>query len=273
MKKAFFAILALFGMLSCDTQIVEEPVVGTGYGYINLCIGADTEMVMTRATTTPSAEDLNKYGIVITKNGVTDPVYTGTYAGLTDGKLKVEAGTYTVVATNLTEEEAYYDEDGATRGCVRVSGSNDNVVVTAGVTSNCNIECNPINSKVSFRYTQNFADVFSVDASSVTVTDNDRPFSLVMKKESTDPIEDEDVAYYEAGKTLTWNLIASLSGTTKQYSNTFTTQADKWSVVTFNVSSTAGNINIIISINDQITEIIPVPVEIDPLEGSIVGQV
>ncbi len=274
MKKTFFAALALVCMASCDNQVIENPAAEEEYGYISLGVGADTEMVVTRAATTLSPEQLANYNLSLAVKGGATKWESVKYSEVIAGAatyLKQPAGTYTMTATNLTEEEAYALNDG--KGVVRVSGTGE-VTVVAGQNRECAIECNPINSKVSFRYTKQFAEAFAGNKTLVVSCPDGGDDSyrivnnLAMSEGEVDASTtgNEDVAYFEAGKTLTWTLSAAKTDVTKNYTNTFVTKAATWTVVTFDLGSTAGVIDVTITVNDEITTVEHVKAEVDPFE-------
>ncbi len=254
MKKLLIASIALFSMVACNTQIIETPVSEEEYGYINLGILTDSEMVITKAGELTS-EDLESYEITLSvKDGAV--LWTKEYIDIEDADLKVAKGTYTITATNLKVEEAYAD-----KGQVRLSGTEE-VIVNAGATATCTITCTPINSKVSFKYTEAFSTVFPT-ISTLTVGDATRTLDMTALKEGEAGAQ--DVAYFEPSE-LTWKLaVLNTNGETKNYTNTFTTTMNNWSVVTFDVKGTNGAINIVVKVDGDITETTEISVEIDPL--------
>lgn len=266
MKKTLIAAIALFSMTACNVQVIETPSADE-YGYINLGIAAETEMVVTKADLT--TEDLANYSIELKKDGNNVEGWPKTYSSITADDWKVAAGTYTVVATNIDAENAYKNEDGSnTYGKVRVSGESD-VTVTAGSTTNCTISCIPINSKVSFKYTARFDNVF--DITSLTITNGSRAINMTNDAKLETSLDGNNTglaaAYYEAETSLTWNLsVSKANNTTKTYEGSLTTKADKWSIVTFSVNSENGEIGIEVLVDGEITDVIDVPAELDPFE-------
>lgn len=268
MKKFFFAALALVCMASCSNEELEAPVAEVGYGYINLGVSTNTEMVVTRAeATTLTTDQMKDYTITLTKDGQAEAVWSKTYSEIGEEDWKQPAGTYTITATNISIEKAYTVQS---KGVVRVSGSNT-VTVVAGKNAECEITCNPINSKVSFKYTDNFITVFT-GPNTVSVlqgTDGaERNVALELKSAATENAN-LDAAYFEAGKSLKWKLVATLGDdakTQKTYTKDFTIEANKWKVITFDCDKTNGILNVIIKVNGEITEIVPVTENIDPFE-------
>ncbi len=258
MKKTLIAAIALFSMTACNVQVIETPSADE-YGYINLGIAAETEIVTTKAAL--DADALASYEIILIKDENT--VWTKEYKDIRAEDLKVSAGTYTLIATNLSEKESYSENND--KGAVRVSGT-QTVGVTSGTSTSCDIQCNPINSKVSFKYTENFKTVFPT-ITSLTVAEGERVLNMTALQ-STDESSAADVAYFEAERTLTWNLTAkNTQNTDKTYSKEFQTKANKWTVITFDVSGTDGEFTITVEINDEISTTDPITEIIDPFTG------
>ena len=66
-----------------------------------------------------------------------------------------------------------------------------------------------------------------------------------------------------------WTLKASVFSVAQEYSGVVTLEAAKWSKVTFKTNSTNGIISLEISVNGEITDIIPLDVTIDPSTGGV----
>lgn len=265
---------AFVAMTACNKSVIETAPVAE-YGFINLGVTTDTEMVVTKADETT----YDNYNIkLVSVSGETETSVWTEVDGvtLTDGYAeygsvkdnadlwKVPAGNYRIYIENLTVAETYSVEEGSTQtlGQVRVADMKD-VTVTAGLSTEVILECTPQNSRVSFIYTEDFDTVFdnpkvSVEESETRTVD----MSVGTSHESA------ETAYFEAGE-LTWTLTAELGEEAKTYSKSFTTQVAKWSQITFTTGSTDGKISIIISVDGVIDEVIPVTATIDPIGGSV----
>ncbi len=268
MKKTLIAACAIVAMAGCNQSLIESPIAESDYGYISLGVTTDTEMTITKSgengITTEAT--LTGYNISLTKEGANVWETTSKeYEAIIANDWKVPAGTYKIYVENLTQEEAYQANGG--KGTVRVSGESD-VQVLAGLTVPCTVDCTPQNSKVSFLYSEKFAEVFNVSESSVKVGDSSRELSLNMTL-TTDTDATLDEAYFEPS-TLTWTLTAkNMANEVKTYTKTFTTAKAKWTKITFDTGDTNGTIQVTITVNDQITDVSEITETIDPLSGTV----
>lgn len=253
MKKTIFLAAALVAMTACNKNVIEMAP-AEGFGYINLGVTAETEMVITKGIITEA--DLSGYNITLT--GSEGPLWTKEFEAIEESDWKVPAGNYSIYVENLTVEETY----ATSAGVVRVSGETT-VAVTAGVSTACTVACTPQNSKVSFMYTSDFDTVF--DNPSVSVTESaERTVNMTVGAEHLD----ENAAYFEVGQ-LTWTLTADLNGQTKTYSKTFNTVKAKWTQVTFTTGSTDGQIDVTITVDGEITDIDTITAVVDPFSGNV----
>lgn len=259
MKKTIIAAAALVAMVGCNKSIIETAP-AEEYGYINLGVTADTEMVVTKAATAPEEDVLKTYNVTL-KQGETIK-WTSEYNDITTEMLKQPAGTYTLYAENLTEDEAAPSDS---KGAVRVSGSKEFTVI-AGVDNDADVTCEAINSRVTVA--NNFKEgVFS--AFELTITDGTRALSMDWGH------AENNGAYYSAGKSLTWTLTVTLSnGTKKTYSDpeATTTVAKTWTQINFSNSSTNGNIVVEILVDGTISDKLEISETIDPLGGTTVAN-
>lgn len=256
MKKAIIFAAALAAMTACNKSLIENVNPADSYGFINLGITADTEMVVTKAGSVMDADALATYNVTL-KQGETVK-WSKEYSDITSEDLKQSAGTYTLYVENLTEEEAAPAE---AKGAVRVAGSAD-VIVKAGINNEVSVNCEAINSRVTVA--NDFTEgVFT--AAELTITDGERALPMAWGH------TEENGAYYSAGKSLTWTLTVTLSnGAKKTYTDpeATTTVAKKWTQINFSNSSTNGNIVVEIVVDGTISETIEVSETIDPLEGN-----
>lgn len=256
MKKTIIFAAALAAMTACNKSLIENVNPADSYGFIDLGITADTEMVVTKAGSVMDADALATYNVTL-KQGETVK-WSKEYSDITSEDLKQSAGTYTLYVENLTEEEAAPAE---AKGAVRVAGSAD-VIVKAGINNEVSVNCEAINSRVTVA--NDFTEgVFT--AAELTITDGERALPMAWGH------TEENGAYYSAGKSLTWTLTVTLSnGAKKTYTDpeATTTVAKKWTQINFSNSSTNGNIVVEIVVDGTISETIEVSETIDPLGGN-----
>lgn len=252
MKKTIIFAAALAAMTACNKNVIEV-VPADAFGYIDLGIMTDTEMIVTKAGSVMDADDLAEYNVTL-KQGETVK-WTKEYAAITAEDLKQPAGTYTLYVENLNEAEAAPAE---AKGAVRVAGSAD-VTVKAGINNTVSVSCQAVNSRVTVA--NNFTEgVFT--AAELTITDGSRALPMAWGHSV------ENGAYYSAGKSLTWTLVVTLSnGSKKTYTDpeATVTVAKKWTQINFSNSSTNGNIVVEVSVDGTISETIEVSETIDPL--------
>ncbi len=270
MKKTLLAAAALIAMTACT----KENIIMTseaGYGYIDFGVSTDTELVVTKGLS--SSTDLSGYNFTLKNEANSSYIWQEKeYNTIDADACKVPAGKYYVSVQNLTDAEAHPNGQ---MGSVQVKGEVSNFNVTAGATQTCTVNCTPINSKVSCIYTQKFYDVFGTSAA-VTLDpgSSKRNLAMTMTKQvaigQTQTYGSE--AYFPANQTVTWELVGTASGVQKKFSNTFNTQAGKWSVITFDISGDSGVINITVTVNGQISEVVSVDGSIDPIVGGTVVQ-
>lgn len=251
MKKTIIIAAALVAMTACNKSLIEVTP-SEGYGYINLGVTTDTEMVVTKAST-----EYDTYNVTLKRGN--DEIWTKEYAAIEEADLKQPAGTYTLYVENLTEAEAAPAKD---KGQVRVAGTAD-VTVQAGVSTPATVTCVAINSRVTVANT--FAEgVFT--SAAATITDGTREFAMPWGHDV------DNGAYYSAGKSISWTLNVTLSnGTKKTYTkeSATTTVARKWTQINFTNLNTDGTITVQIVVDGAITETVEVSEEIDPLLGTV----
>ena len=245
MKKIIIFAAALAALVSCNKSVIVSSVEADELGFISLGISTSDVMVETKGLTTNA--DLTNYNITLIDNDTpSEPLWTKEYADAqAESVWKVAPGTYTIKVENKTMDEVYPDNTSA--GEVRIAGQTDDVTVTAGKTSTCTVNCQPVNAKVSFCATNEFLGIFTNP--SVSVTDGTRTVSL-----GTVGATLGSAAFYNPGE-ITWNLTATVDGKSKNYSGKLTLVAKQWSKVTFNTSSTNGVIKITIEVNGTMTEV------------------
>ena len=253
MKKIIVFAAALAALVSCNKSVIVSSVEEDEPGFISLGISTSDVMVETKGLTANAS--LDGYNITLINKTTSEELWTKKYAdALSESVWKVAPGTYTIKVENKSESDVYPNNTSA--GEIRIAGQTD-VTVTAGKTSTCTVNCQPVNAKVSFRATTQFFEVFS--AASVSVTDGTRTVDLGSVGTSFG-----DEAFYNPGD-ITWKLSAKIGETTKTYSGIVKLSAKQWSKVTFGTSSTNGGINITINVNGTMTED-EVQAPVDPLQ-------
>lgn len=270
MKKTIIMAAVLIAMVGCNKTLIESPVADSDYGYINLGVTAETEMVVTKGVTTTA--DLTGYKVNLLKDGVQLDGWPKAYSSITDDNWKVPAGTYTVMVYdkarvgNATEINAVYNNSDPTpapiRGSKYIYGECSNVTVSAGQPSTCTVNCTVQNSAVSFVTTEAFKEVFESASVSVKEKKNDpRQFTPAIGNEHLET----NAVYFEPG-TLTWTLTATpkLGGGAKTYSDDIVLPIKQWSQVTFSSGNTDGQINVTITVNDGMTTVTVPVIDIDP---------
>lgn len=261
MKKIIIFAAALAAMTACNKSVFETAAPSEGFGYINLGISADAEMVVTKTPTTPSTTALANYTVTL-KQGETEK-WKKKYSKIVPADWKVAAGNYIVEVENLTVTEAYDNTDSSNpNGKLRLKGS-QSVEVKAGQKAPCTVNCTAANSKVTFTTDNNFGNVFTISATTLEVKMGDRTVSY--ESLGTDHAN-ATPAYFEAGD-VTWTLSTKVGETTKTYTpkTPLKLVAGQWTKVTFSSSTTDGQITLTITVDETMT-IVEVPEKIDPLE-------
>ena len=263
MKKTIFAVAALIAMVSCNKTLIEVPM--SDFGFIDFGISADTEMVVTKAEEAVPQSG-STYNVTLAGPGAN---WTKEHKDITAENLTVSKGTYTITAENYTPDEAEAAESGY--GDVRVTGTTT-VEVTPGGKAPATVKCLPANAKVTVAYGEGFTNVFT--SPKITLNDVQDNRSLIMTpatatKDAEDKIthtgSDYSIAYFnvEDGE-LNWTIEATVNGTPKTYTSSFSVEAAKWNQITFS-SGVNGTLTITITVDKDIKVVKDIPVEVDPL--------
>ena len=269
MKKIIIFAAALAAMTACNKSVLETATPAEGFGYINLGISADAEMVVTKAERTPTEDELASYTVTLKQGELRR--WTKKYSAITSDDWTVPAGTYTVEVENLTVTEAYANTDSSNpNGKLRLAGSSP-VTVVASKTATCTVPCTVANAKVTFITDDSFNIAFTSPSVSVSQKIGETRRTVEMGTPgSAHDAENITAAYFEAGQNAaTWTLTATLKGETepKTYSKAITLTAGKWSQVTFSTTKTNGTISLTVTVDETMTDV-PVSESIDPLEGT-----
>lgn len=250
MKKLLISVFVIAALMGCKKTVISSP--SDQFGYVKFDLSADTEMtVITKAE--PTAEELATYNVSL--HNSSGQIETKEYAEIAELGWEVPAGTYKVFVENCTEAEATPEGD---RGSVRLARLVENVEVAAGVATEVDVECVPVNSRVTVGFDENFESVFTDP--SVNLTGGVRSFDMTWGHAA------ENGVYYPADTEISWTLTASLSGGQKTFSDKIVTQAGKWTQITFSASTTDGSINVNITVSDDFGEPVEELVSINPFE-------
>ena len=274
MKKIMIAAAVLAALTACNKTLIESPVADSEYGYINLGITADTEMVMTKTMTEVS--DPANYNIKIyDASSPTSYKYDGKYSGISTTGVSVVRGTnYVVEAENITSTEA---ETGY--GQLRVLGKTTGVVVEAGKTSSVSVECSPVNTQVTVAFEESFKNLFTSYSAKVT-NDSNNAATIANNARTLDMYVNGTVknAYYNVGDTgnitLKWVLTATnKDGVAKTYYKTFTSPKATKTTLSFAGNGANGSIKVTIKAESAMTAEKTMTFTIDPILDTITETV
>lgn len=271
MKKTIIAAAALVAMTACNKTLIETPMTDSNYGYINLGITADTEMVVTKAD-----ESTDDYLITLVriKDDVEENVFVDKkMSEITSNSLnKVPAGNYYIKAQNVTYETAYPTTG---TGFIYRTGQSEQINLTAGETKNVTVNCHIQNTGVSVSCAEGFTGVFANPSVTVSSTDRTHTFSgdgfghdkskVAYYKAETEEIVNAETKYYG---TLTIKVNATISGTSKEYTLTSRkAYRAEWNKITL-ATGDNGQLNITIAANDSMNELTEEIIKIDPVTGA-----
>jgi hypothetical protein len=256
MKKTILAAVALVAMVSCNKNLIENPMLDSNYGYINLGITADTEMVVTKAEDVPV---YNNYYVTLTGDNTS---WTKQFSNIVSSDWTVPAGSYTITIANYESLDNVYKAYN-NKGDKYIYGTGE-VNVTAGNEHDCPITCKVNNSKVSFASDEKFRAIFSMASIEIKEKEGSRQSEAVVGESHVDA----NTIYFEP-TTLVWtlNTTSNLNGK-RVYTGEITTVKSKWTEVTFTTGNTAGQINVIVTVDDTMTVEQLTPISVDPFEGN-----
>jgi hypothetical protein len=283
MKKIMIAAAVLAALTACNKTLIECPVTDPGYGYINLDISSDTEMVETRTTTKPID---GSYSLCLQKKNTNNEYVnywtTANFSDIqsTDGYLTVSqaiskyltvpSGEYKLIAENIKSGLVYKSTP---NGQLYVYGEKS-FTVNAGVSNKVTFQCEIKNSKVTVHQSDNFGSLFNDASITLKSTTTGAPTSLSMnwysEQSTTSSSDSYNEAFYPAESVLSWELIARTSLGIKKYVSTqnITTAAKQWTKITFSPKENGkGSINLDIIVNDEFGTPVTVTEVLDPIEG------
>ena len=258
MKKTFFAAAALVAMVSCNKTLIETPE--SEFGYIDLGISADTEMITTKAEQTVNQSG-SKYLLTLIRTDVPETKFENKEYGLLNPSvdLKVAAGTYTFSAQNITATDAEKDY-----GALRLYGEHADLNVIAGGNTPASIQCTPANAMVTVDVAANFGSTFKEYSISLIDGNRDLAITTLGHVDSDGKTVTKSFFNIENG-TLYWQVAAKVNNEAqfKYFKSTFTVEKGKHHKITL-APGTNGTISVTITANDELTSI-DVPATVDPL--------
>ena len=232
MKKFFTLALASLMLLSCSKDSIWNAQ-EQGQLSVNVEQGASI-FVETKAEV--STGDFN---LKIVKNGG-KVEYDGKVSAFTS-PMTLPTGTYTVSAENITAAEALAD-----RGKQRLADTQENVTVSANQTNTITLNCEMVNSQVSFAFDDTFKSAF--DMANTQITESSR--SIVWSKDAT---HDKEIAYFDPGD-LNYTIKTKRAGADKTYTGTIALQAKTWHKLTVKASVENGQLGITVTADDTVAE-------------------
>ncbi len=264
MKKIIIAAAALVAMTACNKNLIEVSNPEAGYGYINLGVTADTDLVVTKS----DEVDKSNYQVSLyNSEGVLQA--TRPYSEILENGWKVVAGSYKFKVENILESKVYDSEVNGGKGQLYIAGESDEAFeVHAGLTTTETVNCSVKNAKVSFKYDAKFIEVFQ--EYKLSVSNGVETFDLSMLQGDTEGFDNASLesAFFAPGQ-VDWTLAATRTdGQTKNYTNSFNAAEASWTIVTFSVGSTDSTIKVTINVNDTIVEE-QINAELDPMDGGI----
>lgn len=289
MKKTLIAALAFVAMVGCNKTLIESPIAESEYGYINLGITADTEMVVTKTTTEKAIDGTYRVCLQMknlsgtfenywTKANV-DEIQSNdgylSYSDVTSEYLTVPAGTYKIIAENIAADNIYGSS--SANGQKYIKGESDDITVTAGQSVNASFKCTIQNSKVTVHKGTDFDTYFSDAVINLSCDDHNFYmdwYSAVIDTKSGETKYNE--VYFPASQNITWELNVTMKGSTtqKKYTNSdndnakITTIAAEWKQITFSPNTgDKGAINVTITVTDDFGQPATETVTLNPVTG------
>lgn len=273
------AAAVLAALTACNKTLIEGPMTDSEYGYIDLGITADTEMIQTKASITGDA--LNDYRIALYDSstnpktavwGADNDAQDGfiTYATAMSQEKKdlwkvVGGKNYEVYVENKDDDDLY-PKSGV--GFPHIYGSKT-VSVSPGISTTCTVECKPQNSKVTFACTNDITTSF--DIVSLVLDESGRNIIL---NSLTDNHDNAQSVYFPATKSVTWKFNVTPKGedNSKYYTSSVTTAAQTWTKVTFTTGETKGQIKVQISVTDAFNQTVTSNFKLDPFSTTVTPQ-
>lgn len=269
MKKTLIAAAALVAMTACNKTLIETPMTDSEYGYINLGITADTEMVVTK--TGESTEDylVALYEVDTKNTETTDDDESNKivdFVKLSQFTNKQPKGTYYMEAQNVLPGVAHPATDD--KGQIYRLGKSEYFTLEAGKSSDVTIETKIQNTGITVDYTEGFKKVFP--SAEVKVTGlNGRFYTFAGDEIGHDK---NKIAYFAVSSEGSTNLSIDVKLNNDKTVN-LSRSAGKatWNKITFGIGDD-GLINVTITVNDNLEEQAIDEVKIDPITGKVVVE-
>ncbi|MDO4735429.1 MAG: DUF4493 domain-containing protein [Bacteroidia bacterium] len=232
MKKIFTLALASIMLFSCSKEEIWTAQ-ETGQLSVNVEEGASI-FVETKASV-----ETGNFKLKVLQDGTTEK-YNGTVAEFSS-PMVLPVGTYTVSAENISAEQAIEG-----RGAQRLAAKNTSVVVSANETTEIDLTCEMVNSKVSFVFDDTFKAAF--DIANTLITESSRGITWSNAAEL-----DKEIAFFEPGE-LNYTISTKKDGVDKEYSDKITLTAKTWHKLTVKASTANGQLSITVSADDEVAE-------------------
>ncbi|MDD4820562.1 MAG: DUF4493 domain-containing protein [Flavobacteriales bacterium] len=258
MKKiVFLATLALLSV-SCSKSVEK-----TEYGTLNMSLTSSEPTIEVTKANSAASDD---YSVQIT-NSATTPAFSNTYSY---GVLKatpltlIAAENYALSAESCTKEIAL--SANSNFGQPRYAGATT-FNITANTKTDVPLTCTMANAKVSVAYNNasgEFTTAFSSYSTQIyEVNDADRKLDFASTATVEGPFAYFNIAESNPKIVVVVTATRSSDGAVKTFSSEHDLAAAKWIKLTFSISSTSGQGDFTINVDESIEEI-DKPVNIDP---------
>lgn len=294
MKKTLFAALSIVAMTSCNKSLIEAPALESEYGYINLGISSNSDLVVTKG----DGIDTSTYLVTLWRSNEENGTYTALTGypkmfkqisdddnSVTGTQLKVESGWYKISVENNSSTTIY---EASSKGEKHLSAESSPVQVTAGGTAPLSAECHVINTAVSVKPTAHFTNTFINEKVTVTVGDRTWTYVNVTDDQNTTPatessitFETNDQVFFPANTERNSSYYADLSivisastasTPNKTYTLTRSSQRAHWSQITLDAGQN-GSITITITAVDDMSKTpVTETITLDPLSTGTVNN-
>lgn len=256
----------ILGAVLCITSCSKDEI-AVEYGSAKLSIEQGASVFVKGTSTTTPASDT--YIVYTTKENTKIEELSGTYGSLKDKSITVPVGKYKVEAYNIAEDKA---EEG--RGEQRFYGT-ETLDVTAGNLKEVSLTCKMANARVSFAFDESFKNLFDVNNSTTpakivatSAANNSRPITY----DNTTTLEENNgqIAYFNVvtgNNALNFVITAvrKSDSQTKTYTKRIDLQAQSWHKITISASTTSGQGEIGIVVDESITSV-ENPITVNPYE-------
>lgn len=235
MKKFFTLALASLMLLSCSKDSIWNA---QEQGQLSVTVEQGASIfVETKAANT------GDFNLKIVKNGGEDVRYDDKVSEFTT--MTLPTGTYTVSAENMTAAEALEANEG--RGAQRLADTLKNVTVSANQTTDITLECEMVNSKVSFAFDETFTSAFEIENTQITESSR----GIEWSKNAT---LNTEIAFFNPG-TLNYTITTKRAGANKTYTGQVEMAAKTWHKLTVKANVENGQLgDITVTVDDTVEE-------------------